>query len=141
MAKFTLDTDDFDEPDFLLIGISSHAKSYRLCWSLNQVMDLHLTKADFNIEITNTRKKTQSVFEVYDFEDENLRIHYFLISNKNRDGYLLPELKHVDYFMMLKENLNIDLNSVIEQVKKSDQVLTAFTIAHDDIKSKENLLF
>jgi hypothetical protein len=98
-------------------------------------MDLHLTKADFNIEIT------QSVFEVYDFEDENLRIHYFLISNKNRDGYLLPELKHVDYFMMLKENLNIDLNSVIEQVKKSDQVLTAFTIAPDDIKSKENLLF
>lgn len=141
MAKFTLDTDDSDDPDFLLVAICSHAKSYRLCWSLNQNMGLKLVDIGQPIVITNARKKTSVSFDVYNCLDEESRINYYLICNKSGDGYLLPEFKHVDYLLMLKENLYININDIIGRVKRSDQVLTAFPIGPEEIKSMENLLF
>lgn len=141
MAKFTLDTDDTGEPDFLLVGICSHAKSYRLCWSLNQNMALKLVDMGQPIVITNPRKKTSVSFDVYNCHDEESRINYYLICNKSGDGYLLPELKHVDYLLMLKENLYINLSDTIRRVRRSDQVLTAFPIGPEEIRSMENLLF
>lgn len=141
MAKFNLDTGDDEEPDFLLVGICSHAKSYRLCWSLNQVMSLKLVNIDQPIVVTNPRKKSSVSFDVYNCHDEESRINYYLICNKSGDGYLLPEFKHVDYLLMLKENIYINTSDIISRVKQSDQVLTAFTIGHDEIKSMENLLF
>lgn len=141
MAKFNLDTEDDGEPDFLLIGICSHAKAYRLCWSLNQVMPLKLVNIDQPIVITNPRKKTSVSFEVYNCADEESRINYYLICNKSGDGYLLPEFKHVDYLLMLKENVYININDEIARVKRSDQVLTAFAIIPEEIRSMENLLF
>lgn len=141
MAKFTLDTGDDDEPDFLLIGICSHAKAYRLCWSLNQEMPLKLVNMGQPIVINNPRKKTATSFEVYNCSDEESRINYYLICNKSGDGYLLPEFKHVDYLLMLKENIYVNLGDIVAKVKRSDQVLTAFGINPEDIKSIENLLF
>lgn len=141
MAKFTLDTNDFEEVDFLLIGISSHAKVYRLCWSLNQVMNLKLTNSNQPIELIETKKKLKNSFEVYDYTDEESRIHFFVIPNKSPNGFLLPEFKHVDYIMLLKENLIINLDDLIAKVRLSDQVLTAFEIPVEDVKSIENLLF
>lgn len=141
MAKFTLETDDEDEADYLLVAISSHAKAYRLCWSLNQVMHLQLVNTNKPLLLEASRKKTAASFEVYNYHDEESRINFYLIPNKSADGYLLPELKHVDYLMMLKENLFINIDSIIDKIKLSDQVLTAFEIKPEEVKSKENLLF
>jgi hypothetical protein len=141
MAKFTLDDDDSAEVDFLLIGISSHAKIYRLCWSLNQTMQLKLVNSNAVIELIDPRKKIKNSFEVYDYMDEELRIHFHVIPNKSANGFLLPEFKHVDYIMLLKENIIINLDDVIAKLRLSDQVLTAFEIKIGDVKSVENLLF
>lgn len=141
MAKFTLDTDPEDHIDFLLIGIVSHAKPYRLCWSLNKIMNFNLVKTEEKIELNNARKKQQFVFEIYNFEDEESRINYYLIPNKSGTGYLIPELKHVDFLLVLKENLSADVNSIIDQIRQSDQVMTCFEINTEEVKSLENLLF
>ena len=141
MAKFTLDTNDINEPDYLLIGISSHAKSYRLCWALNQQLGFKFNKSEFNIEIKNVRKKTTSVFEVYEYFDEDNRVYFYLIGNKSNDSYLLPELKHVDYLLMLKENLTVDIALINEKVKLTEHVLTSFVLSANSVTSHENLVF
>ncbi|HYG53104.1 MAG TPA: IPExxxVDY family protein [Flavobacteriales bacterium] len=141
MAKFTLDEDDDALVDFLLIGISSHAKIYRLCWSLNQVMRLKLANTNKPIEIIDNRKKIKLVFDVYNYPDEETRIDFYLMPNKHANGFLLPELKHIDYLMMLKENLLVNTDDVIGKLRLSDQVLTAFEINTQEVRSIENLLF
>lgn len=141
MAKFTLDTDPEDHIDFLLIGIVSHAKPYRLCWNLNKTMHFNLVSTNEKIEISNARKKQHFVFEIYNYNDEESRINYYLIPNKSGTGYLIPELKHVDYILMLKENLTADINLIIDQIRQSDQVMTCFEINTEEVKSLENLLF
>lgn len=141
MAKFTLDDDDDALVDFLLMGISSHAKIYRLCWSLNQVMGLKLVNSNKPIEIIDKRKKLKLGFEVYNYMDEESRIDFYLMPNKHPNGFLLPEMKHIDYLMMLKENILINTDDIINKLRLSDQVLTAFEINTEEVKSIENLLF
>jgi hypothetical protein len=141
MAKFTLDTDEHDAVDFLLIGISSHAKIYRLCWSLNQAMRLQLVNTNEPIELVDKRKKITLAFDVYNYFDEETRINFYVMPNKSANGFLLPEYKHIDYLMMLKENILINTDDVIAKLRLSDQVLTAFEINTEEVKSIENLLF
>ena len=141
MAKFSLDIEDSNEPDFLLFGISSHAKIYRLCWSLNQTMNLKLINSNSPIELIEGRKKIKNSFELYTYYDEEMRISYNIIPNKAEQGFLLPEFKHVDYLFLLKENIDVDTNEIITQIRSSDQVLTAFTIQTQELKSLENLVF
>ena len=141
MAKFTLDSLDSSDADFLLIGMSSHAKIYRLCWSLNQHMNLKLINSNTTIELPGTKKQLKNTFEVYKYFDEVSRIDYHIIPNKSGNGFLLPEFKHIDYLMLLKENLEINLSEVITKAKLSDQVLMAFEINIEEVNSIENLLF
>jgi hypothetical protein len=141
MAKFTLDTEDDDAIDFALIGIVSHARSYRLCWSLNQTMRLHFSNTNTPIIVHNTKKKTSLSFEVFRDYDEENRLDFYLICNKATGGFLLPELKHLDYVLMVKDNLGFNRDALLAQIKESDQVLTALEINVTELKSTENLLF
>ena len=139
MTKFQLEPEY--EIDFLLIGISSHARDYRLCWSLNSQMGLNLVKAEKEIEINNARKKITARFALFEYEDEGMRINYSLIANKGNEGYLLPEIKHADFVLMLKNNIFINIDEIIDKIKKCDAVLTAFEINAEELKSREYLIF
>jgi hypothetical protein len=55
--------------------------------------------------------------------------------------YLLPELKHADYLFMLRDNTLVDTIKLLEQVKQCDQVLTAFEIKAEELKSRDNLIY
>ena len=41
-TRYTLDF--FDEPDFTILAINSHAKGYKLCWCLNQKLHFDFAK-------------------------------------------------------------------------------------------------
>lgn len=86
-------------------------------------------------------KDGKNSFDVYNYYDEESRINFHIIPNKAPNGFLLPDFKHVDYLMLLKENIIINLDEIITKLRLSDQVLTAFPIKTEDVKSIENLLF
>jgi hypothetical protein len=139
MAKFVLDN-DFDY-DLLLIGISSHARDYRLCWSLNTTMHLTLARADKGLVLTAGKNADPSEFTLFEYEDEETRIFYSLISNKSKNTYLIPEFKHADYLLMLRNNTDIDMVNMLERIRLCDQVLTAFEIQTQELKSRDNLIY
>ena len=141
MAKFNLDSNEDEVADFLLVGICSHAKIYRLCWSVNQAMNLKLVNSNKSIDLIDKKKKTKQSFEIYNYMDEESRVNFHIIPNKIPSGFLLPEFKHIDYIMLLNENILINVNDIIIRLRQSDQVLTAFEIKTEDVKSIENLLF
>ncbi|MFI5204053.1 MAG: IPExxxVDY family protein [Flavobacteriales bacterium] len=139
MAKFVLDN-DFDY-ELLLIGISSHARDYRVCWSLNSTMRLNLSRIDKGLKMPASKNADPNEFTLFEYEDEETRIFYSLIANKNKNAYLIPELKHADYLLMLRNNITIDIPNLLERVRSCDQVLTAFEIQTEELKSRDNLIY
>ena len=101
MPKTILRLDDDDQYDFILVGIACQYKDYRLCHDLNTGLEIQLRREN-DYEIFNGKRMENISFSFYRFvtgEDD----HYFLLSNKGRQGLLIPEQKQIDYFFMVKE--------------------------------------
>ncbi len=129
------------EYEFQLIGISCHEKDYRLCWAINQQLKLNLTKTTTDLELVHKKNKKTAYYTVFEFVNQDTLNEYYLISNRSRDGLLINELSHLDFFFMVKENYPIDINDVLTRIKKIPFILTAYNVTVDSLVSKENLIF
>lgn len=137
MAKFTLSIEE--DYDFRLIGLCSHAKDYRLSWFLNENLGISLQK-EKNLEMK--KKETDYSFSFYSYADEEDRMEYYLIGNKNLNIFLIPEEKQIDFFLQLKGSFT--KNKVIEVTKRLKGipiVLKAYEVEVEALKSKKNLIF
>jgi len=139
MAKHKL---IFEETyDFDLIGICCSHSDYRLCWSINRELEMNLSRGDDYY--LRTKKDGEYYFSYYDFLSEETHEAFYLIKNLSFDNYkrLIPEQDQIDYFMVIKDGYEIDLNNFLTQLKRIDCILTAFQFSTEDLKSKANLLF
>jgi hypothetical protein len=130
--------DDFDY-DFFAIGITCHAKDYRLCWAVNKLLDINLEK-DNDIELTNKKGKI-SKHSSYYYMDESSEKEYRLISNKSQNNFLVKEQKQADFYLLLYENTTEAIKEIITQLKTINIILMSFEVNITTLKSKENLLF
>ena len=162
MGKHTLKI-EYDY-DFLLIGISSHDKDYRLCWALNKMFEIDLTKTE-SLEIKSKKQSTPSFFSLFKYENEDEFKEYFVIANlsenklfsskdntlfgkgvketqSTENGILIPEHKQMNYFFVLRGEVeDAEADEIIKKIKELDQVLTAVRIDVSELKSKTNLVF
>ncbi len=129
------------EFDFTLFGISCHEKDYRLSWALNKGLNIDMAKTpDYQIE---TKKQKEALsYSAYSFEDTQRYLHFFLIANKGSQSLLLPEQKQADFLLLIKGTVNPESKlNFLKEIKASQDVLTAFEIDPNSLRSKENLLF
>lgn len=162
MGKHTLKI-EYDY-DFVLIGISSHEKDYRICWALNKILELDLTKKE-SLEIKSKKQDTPSFFSLFSFENTEEFLDYFVISNFSENklsaandttlfakgdkgshsteiGILIPEQKQMNYFFVIKgEVAKKERNEIIRKIKKLDFIQTAVQVDVNELKSKNNLIF
>lgn len=158
MALYKLHIEEIDEVDYELIAIHTSLENYRLAYFLNQKLPIRLKRSQIQISI---REKTL-YFSRFHFEDEKNDIHWHLIQNKNEvtiekketaqnlftDSsldvstlvYLLPEFKKVDYFLKV-ENPELKMSDILNSIHTIDRIATAYIIEHNQIKSKNNLIF
>ncbi len=127
--------------DFQLIGIAANMPDYQMAWHINQALSIHLirekdhqllfTKGDY---IYNTKFKHQN---------ENSSFTLFKNRAVESDGqyYLLPEVKNIDYLLMIKDETEIieilDVRSTLSKIKN---VILSKVIAVNQLKSVENLI-
>ena len=162
MGRHTLKIEyDFD---FVLIGISSHEKDYRLCWALNNALEIELTKTE-SLEIKDKKQDTPSFFSLFKYENEDEFKEYFILSNlsenkqfvsredtlfnksvkgpqSTENGILIPEHKQLNYFFIIRgEASDRDVETILKKIKKIDMILTAVRIDVAELKSKANLVF
>lgn len=138
MGKHTLDI-EYDY-DFVLIGISSHEKDYRICWVLNNKLGLNLIKTE-PLEIKDKKQDELSHFSLFCFEQPDDFMEYFIIANRSEKGLLIPEQKHVDYFFIVRGEIEDNkVMEMIKRIKESNLVQTAFRIDVNSLKSKQNLI-
>ena len=138
MGKYTLEI-EYDY-DFVLIGISSHEKDYRICWAINNQLGLNLTKTDA-LEIKDKKQDEPSHFSLFSFELPDEFMEYFIIANRSEKGLLIPEQKQVDYFFIIRGEIEDEkVMEMIKLIKESNLVQTAFRVDVNALKSKQNLI-
>jgi hypothetical protein len=126
--------------DFILIAITASLKDYILCHQINTRLDFNFEKTDdhevyFNID------EAPVAFSKYYFYVEQGENEYFILSNRNSEGFLIPEMKKVDYFMIIHQFLDKeDLNYILSGLNKLPDIQVAAQIDPYKLKSRENLV-
>ncbi len=136
MARIKLDLEP--DPEINVIGISSHVKEYRLCWSLNRALEIELTKRRQGIqEMLNGRA---AVFSAYDHLDEETNSNCTLVNNHGSEGVLLRELRQADFFLVIDDERNGSIDEVLRKVRSAEFVLTAFPMNFAQLRDGHKLL-
>lgn len=139
MTKFQLEVDyDFD---FRLIGISCHARDYRLCWALNNHLGIQLEKIHRENASSGLKKNGIAIESLYTYFDEENHSAYQLLYNKHNNNLLIPEQKLADFLLIIDQMNDEQLEELLKKIRQIDLVNTGFIIDVNTLKSKENLIF
>ena len=84
---------------YRLLGISSHENDYRLSWAANRKLGLKFRKSD-NI-LTKTAGSENLEFSVFQYSDDDNSCKMNLISNRCPNGFLINEMKNIDFFLQI----------------------------------------
>jgi hypothetical protein len=127
--------------DFVLIAVTTSLKDYRICYLINKYLNFNFVKtADLEIDINPD--SVPVYFSQFDYHLEAGPTDFYFIANKGSDGYLIPEMRKTDYFLMIKNYISDDeLEGIISALNRVPDIVAAVKIDPKKIKSRENLLF
>ena len=116
-------------------------RDYRLCWQINRALKLDFVRQD-EIKIHYKRKKKSAYFSLFIYEDETNMMDYFFMSNKHLGERLIPELRQVDYFMMIRGGHGLMKKRMIMEVLRENRSVEAlFDSDPLELPSRQNLIF
>jgi hypothetical protein len=126
--------------DFRLFGIVSQVKDYRLCYALNEALQVDLRRSE-NLDIISSKQKEKLEFSLY-LHQYNEEKQMYVISNKASRSFLIPEQSQVDYFLMLKGGYHDnELADISDRIRNIRIVLGIYPISVETLRSKENFIF
>ncbi len=161
MAIRKLILDDFFETEaFTLIGIHCTIEDYRLAYLINKSLEINLNRKPKDID----NYSLQTTYSIFEWEDQIQLITWNLVSNSckvkssqditttnslfdseqtNTKAYhLVPEYKKVNYLLKIESELNENKKKLIlSKILNIPQVVTAYAIDTELLKSKDNLIF
>ena len=140
MAKKVLTLDYQEEFDFLLLGIISPYRDYQICHEINKVLGTDFERQDdFILQLD--RKGSKGVFSVFQFRSEDDE-DFFLLANKGNSGLFISTLKHIDYFMMLRNHSRYtEINDLSRKLKTLNLITSVLILDPPSIKSADNFLY
>jgi hypothetical protein len=156
MQVYALEMDDFCEEPYSLIGIHSTLEDYKLAYLMNRNLNTRFNKATEDLEFKRDQKKAS--FSIYNYENTNDGFDWFLIANSYRrenqtvsnelllttetKTYLISEKKKVDFFLKICGESEYDfVMKIIQKIKNIDNVITAYSIDKNTLKSRDFLIF
>ena len=132
-TRFTLEC--AEEFDFAVLAINSHIKAYKLCWNINSSMQLKFEKKNYH------NIKGDLWFSRYTYiSDEG--IEYDLLANRSKKGYLVPNQKSINYFLVVKNDYwEQEKPEFMSKLRNIPDVLLAFEIDIANLKYIDRFIF
>ena len=132
-TRYTLDCPG--EADFALLAINSHIKGYKLCWNINNSLQVNFEKQkDHNI-------KDELWFARYMYICDD-GIEYNLLENRSKKGYLIPNQKSINYFLVVKNDYwEQERPEFMSKLRNIPDVLLAFEIDIANLKYIHRFIF
>ena len=131
-TQFILDCPN--ETDFTLLAINSHSKGYKLCWNINNTLKANFEKQeDHNVQ-------DELWFARYTYIcDEG--VEYNLLSNRSKQGYLIPNQKSVNYFLIIENDCwKKDKQEFISNLSRIKDILLVFELDTTLIKEIDRFI-
>jgi hypothetical protein len=126
--------------DFVLIAVTTSLKDYRICYLINKYLNFNFTKTE-DLEAEVNAGEPLATFSQYQYNPKSARSTFYFIANKGSDGYLLPEMRKADYFLMTKNNIDEnELDNLVSSLNKVAEIVAAVKIDPKKIKSREKSL-
>jgi len=132
-TRFTLEC--ADELDFAVLAINSHIKAYKLCWNINKSLQLNFEKKkDHNI-------KEALWFVRYTYVCDDY-VEYTLLANRSKNGYLIPNQKSVNFFLLIKNDYwQQEKTEFISKLREIKDILLVFELDTKLIKHIDRFIF
>lgn len=156
MYKLVLDN---FQKEFGLIGICSTLEGYKLAYLINKKLKINFskTRADVLLNVN----QTELHFELYKYEDLKTKSILYLVQNKSKYNqtnaadttslfqveqtiykYLIQSHKQAEFLLKIEDDFNaFTIKTLIASLNEIPQLISAFEIPFNEIKSAENLIF
>lgn len=126
--------------DFVLIAITSSLKDYMLCHKINTNLDFNFEKIEDHEVYFNVDDEPLAFSKYYFFVEQG-EIEYYLVNNRNGEGFLIPEMNKVDFFLIIHQYIDKeDLNYILNGLNKLPDIQVAAQIDQHKLRSRENLI-
>jgi hypothetical protein len=119
---------------YQLLGISSHDNDYRVVWAMNRTLNMAFVRSD-NLLLQS--KSQDGIFEFSRFKwtDETKYLSFTLISNRCEDGFLLPELKNLDFLLQVSGDSQAhEMAALVKQLKTVEGISAVYLLQPEKIK-------
>mgnify|MGYP003577028848 CR=1 FL=1 len=126
--------------DFVLIAITASLKDYMLCHKINTSLDFNFEKIEDHEVYFNINDEPLAFSKYYFFVEQG-EIEYYLLNNRNAEGFLIPEMNKVDFFLIIHQYIDKeDLNYLLNGLNKLPDIQVAAQIDQHRLRSRENLI-
>lgn len=127
------------EEDFCLLGVVADEPDYKLCWLINQKLDMNFEKQE-DLLLYHRKLNEEQVFSCFSFQDPDSLITYRIIRNRSENGYFLDELKHIDYLIHIQGEIQTGkISEFMRAVGSLEPVRMCVPSDLSRIKNKERM--
>lgn len=138
MKKQTLTLDI--QPEFYLLALVTPYRYYKIGYFLNKHLQIDLVLQE-PLAIQSRETHQLLHFHLYEYYEPLEQMTYQLIANKGEGGALIPELKRVDYFLVLEgEFADQQLQAIEKYLAKLSFIHAIYQIQPEHLRSWQNLL-
>ena len=123
------------ELDFAVLAINSHVKGYKLCWNINKELQLNFEKVEDQV-INNEMMFSRYLHTTNEGEEHSI------IANRSKKGYLIPDHKSVNYFLITNNrNCAEEKKIIISKLRENKEVLLVFELDTKNSKYIDRFIF
>ena len=127
------------EEDFCLLGVVADEPDYKLCWMINQALDMNFEKQE-DLQLYHRKRNEEQVFSLFSYYDPDAMTAYRIIRNKSENGYFLDEMKNIDYLIHIQGEIHADrISDFMQSVNSLKPVRMCVPSDLSRIKNKERL--
>jgi len=128
------------DEDFCLLGLVSDEPDYKLCWSINQLLEMDFERLD-DLLLYHKKLDVRQQFSNFVYEDDDSLITYRIIKNRSEAGYFLDELKNLDYLVHIQGELITEkISAFMLSISTLSPVRMCVPVDLKRIRNKERLL-
>lgn len=141
MTKKVLKLNYENEFDFLVAGLISAYRDFRVCFELNELLNFNMLRGE-DVVVPAGKPGSNTRHSYFMCRGRNSE-SYHIISNRDKDGtgYFIPEMRNIDYFLLISEAPgSFDMNGLVRSVRKIDIISGVFEVEPAEMKSAEAFL-
>jgi len=110
------------DEDFCLLGLVSDETDYKLCWMINQALEMNFEKQE-DLQLFHPKLEEEQMFSLFSYHDDDVMITFRIIQNRAENGFYLDELKHIDYLIHIQGEINASrINGFMQSVSTLEPV-------------------